>query len=91
MKHVQLDSMELIFRDQYLSRSDMFRLRSSLRGACVYQNKKVELSAGSGRVGIVSEMWNQVREPFGIQTSHGLNSFQSLTLVRYRVLPYLVA
>lgn len=84
MKHVQLDSMELIFRDQYLSRSDMFRLRSSLRGACVYQNKKVELSAGSGRVGIVSEMWNQgTTVSCGLITEDTIVVFRSPTAMIY--------
>ncbi|XP_059081822.1 GATOR complex protein Iml1-like [Tigriopus californicus] len=84
MKHVQLDSMELIFRDQYLSRSDMFRLRSSLKGACVYQNKKVELAAGSGRLGVVSEMWNQgTTVSCGLITEDTIIVFRSPTAMVY--------
>jgi hypothetical protein len=33
--------VELTFRDQYVGRSDMWRLRTSLVGTCVYEAKKI--------------------------------------------------
>ncbi|KAF9572963.1 vacuolar membrane-associated protein iml1 [Mortierella alpina] len=33
--------VELTFRDQYIGRSDMWRLRTSLVGSCVYETKKI--------------------------------------------------
>ncbi|KAF9099494.1 vacuolar membrane-associated protein iml1 [Mortierella sp. GBA35] len=33
--------VELTFRDQYVGRSDMWRLRTSLVGSCVYEGKKI--------------------------------------------------
>ncbi|KAF9918615.1 vacuolar membrane-associated protein iml1 [Lobosporangium transversale] len=33
--------VELTFRDQYVGRSDMWRLRTSLVGSCVYETKKI--------------------------------------------------
>lgn len=38
---VTLDMAEIVFKDQYLSRSDMWRLQSSLAGSCVYMGKKL--------------------------------------------------
>lgn len=39
---VVLDSVELIFKDQYLSRSDMWRIREHLKNSVVFLNKKFE-------------------------------------------------
>ncbi|KAG0256174.1 vacuolar membrane-associated protein iml1 [Actinomortierella ambigua] len=41
--------VEVTFRDQYVGRSDMWRLRTSLVGSCVYEAKKI-LFAGCIRV-----------------------------------------
>ncbi|KAM3588807.1 vacuolar membrane-associated protein iml1 [Umbelopsis sp. WA50703] len=38
---VALDHIELAFNDQYIGRSDMWRLQQSLRGTCVYSEKKI--------------------------------------------------
>ncbi|KAJ3078959.1 vacuolar membrane-associated protein iml1, partial [Quaeritorhiza haematococci] len=35
------DYIELTFRDQYIGRSDMWRLKMSITGTCVHQGKKV--------------------------------------------------
>jgi hypothetical protein len=43
---VSLDHVELAFKEQYLGRSDMWRLQQSLKGTCVYLEKKI-LYAGS--------------------------------------------
>ena len=39
---VTLDSVELMFKDQYLSRSVMWRLKSDMVNECVYLKKKTE-------------------------------------------------
>ncbi|KAG0173849.1 vacuolar membrane-associated protein iml1 [Apophysomyces sp. BC1034] len=38
---VALDHIELSFKEQYLGRSDMWRLQQSLSGTCVYVEKKI--------------------------------------------------
>ncbi|KAI8576187.1 hypothetical protein K450DRAFT_274948 [Umbelopsis ramanniana AG] len=38
---VMLRHIELAFSDQYIGRSDMWRLQQSLRGTCVYSEKKI--------------------------------------------------
>lgn len=42
LKDVSLDSVELTFKDQYLARSDMWRLKTHLVDSCLYINKKLE-------------------------------------------------
>lgn len=49
-----LDSIEVSFKDQYLSRSMMWRLKSHLVNECVYQNKEIEFCLFRGHV---FEMW----------------------------------
>ncbi|CAG2207427.1 DEPDC5 [Mytilus edulis] len=41
-KAVALDLVELLFKDQYFSRSDFWRLRDSLSNTCAYLNMKLE-------------------------------------------------
>ncbi|KAL5017610.1 hypothetical protein ScPMuIL_007199 [Solemya velum] len=41
-KNVSLDLVELLFKDQYYSRSDMWRMRNRLIDTCVYLGKKIE-------------------------------------------------
>lgn len=55
---VVLDSIELIFRDQYLGRSEMWRLKNSLVNTCVHINKKIEFCGGYTRLQIY-EMWRK--------------------------------
>lgn len=55
---VILNSVELTFRDQYLGRSEMWRLKNSMINTCVYNNKKMEFCGGYTRV-IVYEMWTK--------------------------------
>ena len=45
-KDVSLDSVELTFKEQYVGRSEMWRLAKSIRESCVYLNKKVDLCQG---------------------------------------------
>eukprot|EP00794_Sanderia_malayensis_P014226 gene14226-15709_t len=53
-RDVTLDTLELVFKDQYMSRSDLWRLQRSLIGACVYMGKKIEFA---GLRFQVHEMW----------------------------------
>lgn len=53
-KQVSLDLVEILFKDQYYSRSDMHRLRNSMIGSCVYLNKKIEFSEMRAQV---NELW----------------------------------
>ncbi|CRL03427.1 CLUMA_CG016236, isoform B [Clunio marinus] len=39
---VALDSVEITFKDQYMGRSEMWRLKQFLTNTCVYINKKIE-------------------------------------------------
>lgn len=55
---VSLDSVELTFKDQYMGRSEMWRLKNSLVNTCVYMNKKIEFCGGSIRCQVY-EMWSQ--------------------------------
>lgn len=57
-----LDTVELVFRDQYMGRSEMWRLKSKLvKCGCVHLNKKIELCGGSLRCHI-NEMWSKDAE-----------------------------
>ncbi|XP_069135041.1 LOW QUALITY PROTEIN: GATOR complex protein Iml1-like [Argopecten irradians] len=53
-KDVALDLVELLFKDQYLSRSDMWRLRHGLVNTCAYVNKKIEAAQMRAQV---NELW----------------------------------
>ncbi|OQV15072.1 DEP domain-containing protein 5 [Hypsibius exemplaris] len=55
-KDVELNHVELTFKDQYFSRSDMWRYRNALVGTCAYLHKKIEY--GFGRT-TVHEMWSK--------------------------------
>ncbi|XP_011300868.1 DEP domain-containing protein 5 isoform X8 [Fopius arisanus] len=55
---VALDSIELTFKDQYMGRSEMWRLKNSLVNTCVYMNKKIEFCQSSIRCQVY-EMWSQ--------------------------------
>lgn len=57
-KHVPVDSVELIFKEQYVGRSEMWRLTQSLRDTCVYVNKKVDLCQGQLKCQ-VQTVWDQ--------------------------------
>lgn len=53
---VCLDSVEITFKDQYMGRSEMWRVRNWLTNTCVYINKKLEYCDSSIRCQIY-EMW----------------------------------
>ncbi|CAL7950358.1 unnamed protein product [Xylocopa violacea] len=79
---VALDSVELTFKDQYLGRSEMWRLKNSLVNTCVYVHKKIEF-CGSIRCQ-VSEMWSQGdRVACGVITNDTKVVFRSSTSMVY--------
>ncbi|ORX53581.1 hypothetical protein DM01DRAFT_1383596 [Hesseltinella vesiculosa] len=62
MPCVVLDHVELGFKEQYLGRSDMWRIQQYLAGSCVYLEKKV-LFAGSIKT-TVKKLWSGEKEVF---------------------------
>ena len=80
---VALDSVEVTFKEQYVGRSEMWRLANSLHDTCVYLNKKVELCQGQVRCQ-VNEMWSQgVRVSSGYITPDTKVVFRSPTAMVY--------
>ncbi|XP_066544990.1 GATOR1 complex protein DEPDC5 isoform X2 [Amia ocellicauda] len=53
-KDVTLDLVELTFKDQYISRGDMWRLKKSLVSSCAYVSQKVEFAGIRAQA---SELW----------------------------------
>ncbi|XP_077271177.1 GATOR complex protein Iml1 isoform X8 [Temnothorax americanus] len=80
---VALDSIELTFKDQYMGRSEMWRLKNSLVNTCVYINKKIEFCSGSIRCQVY-EMWSQGdRVACGVITDDTKVVFRSSTSMVY--------
>ncbi|XP_029163767.1 GATOR complex protein DEPDC5 isoform X1 [Nylanderia fulva] len=80
---VALDSIELTFKDQYMGRSEMWRLKNSLVNTCVYLNKKIEFCGGSIRCQVY-EMWSQGdRVACGVITDDTKVVFRSSTSMVY--------
>jgi len=74
---VILDSVELTFRDQYLGRSEMWRLRNSMIDTCVYNNKKMEFCGGYTRVQVY-QMWTKGKIVSCGVISHNTKVYNSL-------------
>ncbi|XP_062870046.1 GATOR1 complex protein DEPDC5 isoform X2 [Trichomycterus rosablanca] len=53
-KDVTLDLVDLTFKDQYIGRGDMWRLKKSLVSTCAYVTQKVEFAGIRAQV---SELW----------------------------------
>ncbi|XP_074544600.1 GATOR1 complex protein DEPDC5 isoform X2 [Halichoeres trimaculatus] len=53
-KNVTLDLVELTFKDQYIGRGDMWRLKKSLVSTCAYVTQKVEFAGIRAQA---SELW----------------------------------
>ncbi|XP_018575456.1 GATOR complex protein DEPDC5 isoform X3 [Anoplophora glabripennis] len=80
---VALDSIELTFKDQYMGRSEMWRLKNSLVNTCVYMNKKLEFCGGAVRCQVY-EMWAQGdRVACGVITDDTKVVFRSSTAMVY--------
>ncbi|KAL3269605.1 hypothetical protein HHI36_008669 [Cryptolaemus montrouzieri] len=80
---VALDSIELTFKDQYMGRSEMWRLKNHLTNTCMYMNKKIEFCGGVIRCQ-VHEMWAQgERVACGVLTEDTKVVFRSSTSMVY--------
>ncbi|XP_017781938.1 PREDICTED: DEP domain-containing protein 5 isoform X2 [Nicrophorus vespilloides] len=80
---VALDSIELTFKDQYMGRSEMWRLKNSLTNTCVYINKKIEFCGGTVRCQVY-EMWSVGdRVACGVITDDTKVVFRSSTSMVY--------
>nr|XP_022917865.1 GATOR complex protein DEPDC5 isoform X2 [Onthophagus taurus] len=80
---VALDSIELTFKDQYMGRSEMWRLKNNLIYSCVYINKKIEFCNGAVRCQVY-EMWSQGdRVACGVITDDTKIVFRSSTSMVY--------
>ncbi|XP_021209153.2 GATOR complex protein DEPDC5 isoform X2 [Bombyx mandarina] len=83
VQDVALDSVELTFKDQYLGRSEMWRLKNHLVSTCVYLNKKIEYCGGAIRCQVY-EMWSQGdRVACGVITEDTKIVFRSSTSMVY--------
>lgn len=80
---VALDSVEITFKDQYMGRSEMWRLKTYLTNTCVYINKKIEYCDSSIRCQVY-EMWSQGdRVACGVITDDTKIVFRSSTSLVY--------
>ncbi|XP_077296964.1 GATOR complex protein Iml1 isoform X2 [Arctopsyche grandis] len=80
---VALDSIEVTFKDQYMGRSEMWRLKNHLNNTCVYMNKKIEHCGGTIRCQVY-EMWSQGdRVACGVITDETKIVFRSSTSMVY--------
>ncbi|XP_060527530.1 GATOR complex protein Iml1 isoform X2 [Cylas formicarius] len=80
---VALDSVELTFKDHYMGRSEMWRLKNSLVQTCVYTNKKLEFCGGAIRCQVY-EMWAKGdRVACGVITEDTKVVFRSSTAMLY--------
>lgn len=55
-KDVSVDLVELLFKDQFVSRSEMWRFSKQLVGSCVYVTKKISCSGVRAQV---NEIWTK--------------------------------
>jgi hypothetical protein len=80
---ISLDSIELTFKDQYMGRSEMWRLKNSLVNTCVYIKKNIEFCGGAVRCQVY-EMWSQGdRVACGVITEDTKVVFRSSTSMVY--------
>lgn len=80
---VALDSVEITFKDQYMGRSEMWRLKEHLLNSCVYLNKKIEFCKGDIRCQVY-EMWLKGdRVACGVITANTKVVFRSNTSMVY--------
>ncbi|XP_017059638.1 GATOR complex protein Iml1 isoform X6 [Drosophila ficusphila] len=80
---VALDSIEITFKDQYMGRSEMWRLKTYLTDTCVYVNKKIDYNDMQIRCQVY-EMWSQgERVASGVITEDTKIVFRSSTSMVY--------
>ncbi|XP_033627568.1 GATOR complex protein DEPDC5-like isoform X2 [Asterias rubens] len=81
VQDVGLDLLELVFREQYISRSDMWRLKNNLIDSCPYLSKKVEYSGVRAQV---NELWAGGEKVMcGVVTEDTRVAFRSATAMVY--------
>ncbi|KRG07622.1 GATOR complex protein Iml1 isoform X3 [Drosophila mojavensis] len=80
---VALDSIEITFKEQYMGRSEMWRLKTYLTNTCVYANKKIDYNDMQIRCQVY-EMWSQgERVASGVITEETKIVFRSSTSMVY--------
>ncbi|XP_023323795.1 GATOR complex protein DEPDC5 [Eurytemora carolleeae] len=80
---ISLDVVELLFKDQYMGRSEMWRLKNSLINSVVFINKKVNFCKDTIRCTVL-EMWNQGEKlACGLVTQDTKVVFRSTTAMVY--------
>ncbi|XP_023160420.2 GATOR complex protein Iml1 isoform X8 [Drosophila hydei] len=81
--NVALDSIEITFKEQYMGRSEMWRLKTYLTNTCVYANKKIDYNDMQIRCQVY-EMWSQgERVASGVITDDTKIVFRSSTSMVY--------
>jgi len=80
---VTLDVVELLFKDQYMGRSEMWRLKKQLMDSVVFTNKQICACKDTIRCSVL-EMWNQgVKLACGVVTQDTKVVFRSTTAMVY--------
>jgi hypothetical protein len=72
---VAIDFVEIVFKDQFISRADMWRLKRHLRDTCVYVNKNLNFSCF--RTTVKELVANGVQKYSGLITEHTKFIFRS--------------
>ncbi|XP_022108430.1 GATOR complex protein DEPDC5-like isoform X2 [Acanthaster planci] len=81
LQDVGLDLVELVFKDQYISRSDMWRLKNSLVRSCIHLQQKIEFMGIRAQV---SELWARGEKVMcGAVTEDTRVAFRSSTAMVY--------
>ncbi|XP_071790249.1 GATOR1 complex protein DEPDC5-like isoform X2 [Asterias amurensis] len=81
VQDVGLDLVELVFKDQYISRSDMWRLKNSLVRSCLHVQQKIEYSGIRAQV---NELWARGEKVMcGAVTEDTRVAFRSATAMVY--------
>lgn len=76
-QEVSIDLIELVFKDQYFSRADMWRMRLNLMKTCLYHGQKVEFADMRATV---EEIWSKgVRVMCGVVSDDTRVTYRSLT------------
>ncbi|XP_038059351.1 GATOR complex protein DEPDC5-like isoform X2 [Patiria miniata] len=81
VQDVGLDLVELVFKDQYISRSDMWRLKNNLVRSCIHLQQKIEFTGIRAQV---NELWARGEKVMcGAVTEDTRVAFRSSTAMVY--------
>lgn len=76
-QEVAIDLVELVFKDQYFSRADMWRMRASFMKTCLFHGQKVEFAEMRATV---EEIWSKgIRIMCGVVAEETRVTFRSST------------